>query len=134
MSAEAALQEAIYTTLRDDPEVSAAVDGRIYDRVPLGAERPYINIADMVSTVQIASCTDCVEIFTNIDVWSESRTKVEATQIARDVTDALHEQDFTLDAPFDLVDFRRMSQSVADEGEGLYRARIVFKALIDNLA
>jgi hypothetical protein len=133
MSAEAALQEAIYVALRDDPEVSAFVNGRIYDRVPLGATRPYIHLADMAATAVPGECTDSLEIFHNVDIWSESRTKIEATQIAREVSEVLHEQTFPLDVPFSLIDLRRISQSTSEEGEGLYRCRIVLKAIIDRL-
>ncbi|HEV2557961.1 MAG TPA: DUF3168 domain-containing protein [Microvirga sp.] len=133
MSAEAALQKAVMAALKGNPDLTAIVGQRIYDRVPVGAARPYVAVRDYQTNDLPGDCTDSVEVFIGLDVWSESLTKVEASRAATEVNESLHEIALTLDPPYRLVDLRRQAHVISDDGEGLTRARMTFVALVDRV-
>lgn len=134
MSAEAALQKAVVAALKAHPGLSGIVSGRIYDRVPANAPRPYVHIRDFDTTRIDADCLDSLEIFIGIDVWSEAVGKVEASRAAGLVRDALQGAELALDAPYELIDLRTRSSVIADDGDGITtRARMTFVAQVDRI-
>jgi len=132
MSAEAALQKAFVAALKAHPGLSGIIAGRVYDRVPIDAPRPYVSLRDFSSNPFDADCMDSWEIFVGVDVWSEAVGKVEASRAASFVTDALHEVELPLDAPYVLIDLRMRSSVIGTEDDGITtRARMTFVAQVD---
>lgn len=133
MSAEAALQKAFVAALKAHAGLTSIIASRVYDRVPAGAPLPYVSLRDFSSNPFDADCIDSWEIFVGVDVWSEAVGKVEASRASSFVTDALHEAELPLDAPYVLTDLRLRSSVISPEGDGLTtRARMTFVALVDR--
>lgn len=133
MSAELALQGAIVAALRAVPALMAApLQGRILDRVNLGQKRPYLHLRSFQGVDDGSDCVDGLEIFADLDVWSENVGKPEAARIAGIVRDALHEQDLDLAAPWSLVEIAHRDTTIDDSEGLLVRARMTFRALVER--
>lgn len=133
MSAELALQGAIVAALRAVPALMAApLQGRILDRVNLGQARPYLHLRSFQGVDDGSDCVDGLEIFADLDVWSEGVGKPEASRIAGIVRDALHERPLTLGAPWSLVEMSWRDTNIDDDGN-LVRARMTFRALVERI-
>jgi hypothetical protein len=133
MSVEAALQKAIVGRLKGDATLTALVSGRIYDRVPPDAPRPYVTIRAIQVVDDGAECIDGAEVFIDLDVWSNAVGKVEASQAAGAVRKALHEAALPLDEPYALIEIAHRDTNVGDGGyELLTRARMTFRALVES--
>lgn len=133
MSAELALQGAIVAALKAVPALMAApLRGRILDRVNLGQARPYLHLRSFQGVDDGSDCVDGLEIFADLDVWSENVGKPEASRIAGTVRDALHEQPLELAAPWSLVEIAWRDTNIDDDGN-LVRARMTFRALVERI-
>jgi len=96
----APLQKAVYSTLRDDAAVVAALNGeaRIYDRVPpqaspagakSGAAFPYVTIGDDQVVDDSTDCGDAYELFVTVHIWSRDVGKVASKLLASAIRAAL---------------------------------------------
>ena len=133
MSVEAAMQKAVVGRLKDDAAVSAIIAGRVYDRVPAGATLPYVHIRGIQAIDDGADCVDGIEIFVDLDVWSNAVGKVEASRAAAAVRTALHFAALVLDEPYSLTEIGHRDTNVGDGGDGiLSRARMTFRALVES--
>jgi isoleucyl-tRNA synthetase len=134
MSAALALQKAMVATLRANALLTAVVSARIYDRVPANAPRPYVHLRQFQELDDSNDCSDAWEVNVDLDVWSETPGKPEASRAAMAIRDALHDQDLTLDEPYALVELRHRDTQIGDGGDGLLtRARLSFRALIERV-
>lgn len=134
MSAELALQGAIVRTLKAVPALaSAPLSGRILDRVTEKEQRPYVHLRSFQGIEDGADKVDALELFADLDVWSSSVGKPEASRIAGQIRDALHEQEIELDGPWALVDIAFRDASIDDQGGNLVRARMTFRALVERI-
>lgn len=133
MSAELALQGAIVAALRAVPALMAApLQGRILDRVTLGQARPYLHLRSFQGVDDGSDCVDGLEIFADLDVWSEGVGKPEASRIAGIVREALHEKPLPLGAPWSLVEIAHRDTTIDDSEGLLVRARMTFRALVER--
>ena len=133
MSVEAALQKAIVGRLKEDAPLTALVSGRIYDRVPAGAVMPYVHLRNFQSVDDGAECVDGLEVFIDIDVWSNAVGKVEASRAAGAIRTALNYAPLALDEPYALAEIDHRDTNVGDGGDGLLsRARLSFRALVES--
>lgn len=134
MSAELALQGAIVAALRAVSALMAdPLQGRILDRVNLGQKRPYLHLRSFQGVDDGSDCVDGLEIFADLDVWSENVGKPEASRIAGIVRDALHEQPLDLAAPWSLVEIAHRDTTIDDSEGLLVRARMTFRALVERV-
>lgn len=133
MSAELSLQGAIVAALEAVPALAAPpLSGRILDRVGLGQPRPYLHLRSFQGVEDGADCIDGVEIFAEMDVWSDEVGKPEASRLAGIIRDALHEQTLELADPWLLTEIRWRDTTI-DDAEGLLvRARMTFRALVER--
>ncbi|MCB5173645.1 DUF3168 domain-containing protein [Microvirga lenta] len=133
MSVEAALQKAIVGKLKADAALSAIIAGRIYDRVPAGAALPYVAIRNIQAVEDGADCIDGLEVFIDLDVWSNAVGKVEASRAASAVRAALSLMPLVLDEPYALTEIGHRDTNIGDGGEEiLTRARMTFRALVES--
>lgn len=133
MSVEAAMQKAIVGRLKDDAAVSAIISGRVYDRVPAGATLPYVHIRGIQAIDDGADCINGIEVFVDLDVWSNAVGKVEASRAAAAVRAALNFAPLVLDEPYALAEIGHRDTNVGDGGDGiLSRARMTFRALVES--
>ena len=108
-SASLDLQGAINTVLRSNPTVNQRVGQRIYDRVPPNAVFPYISLGLAEELEDEADCIDGLEIFLDIDVWSQAQGRVEASNIAGTIRKTLRNAHLVLpDHKFVELHFRDM--------------------------
>lgn len=86
------LQAAIYGLLVADPEVSALIDGRVYDRVPKSGDvPPNITFGASDETDADAECIIAADHSIQVDVWSEYQGGArECKEITHAVKRALH--------------------------------------------
>ena len=134
MSAELALQGAIVAALKAVTELRAGpLKGRILDRVREKEPRPYLHLRSFQGVDDGSDCVDGLEIFADLDVWSDAVGKPEASRIAGIVRDALHEKPLTLDAPWSLVEIAHRDTSIDDSEGLLVRARMTFRALVERV-
>lgn len=90
------MQGLIVSTLKASTDVSDFVHARVYDTVPKDAELPYISIGPFDAIEVDADCIRALQIFIQIDVWSQSVGLPECREIMHAVRGALHDGDFTL--------------------------------------
>ncbi|RYH00306.1 MAG: DUF3168 domain-containing protein [Alphaproteobacteria bacterium] len=103
MSAELELQGAINTRLRDDAQLTALVNKRVYDLVPSSAEYPYIAIGETQSIQDDATCITGEKVYLTLHAWSDEVGFPEVKRIASAVKDSLHL------APIELPTYRLVS-------------------------
>ncbi|KQT08526.1 hypothetical protein ASG40_11650 [Methylobacterium sp. Leaf399] len=132
MSAELALQGAIVAKLKGTPAVATALSNRILDRVNLGQARPYLHLRGFQGVEDGADCIDGLEVFADLDVWSEAVGKPEASRIAGLVRDALHYANLTLPEPWALIEIAHRDTNIDDADGNLVRARMTFRALVER--
>lgn len=127
------LQGALVTALKADPNVSALIADRVYDRAPEGAVFPFVQIGLFQTLEDGAECINGTEVFADLHVWSRSVGQVEAKRIASEIHSLFHDSDLTL-ASFTVVDFRHRTTRLMsnDDGETTH-AVVTFRLLIDEL-
>ncbi|CAL8981546.1 hypothetical protein RHODGE_RHODGE_02829 [Rhodoplanes serenus] len=98
MTADATLplQAAIIAALKGDAAVAAIVSGRIYDRPPPEAVKPYVSFGVVQALPETADEYDGAEITVQLDVWSAKPTTVEAKRIGAAIRAALHGADLAI--------------------------------------
>lgn len=134
MSAELSLQGALYAALRAVPALMAPpLSGRILDRVEQDQPRPYLHLRAFQAVDDGADGLDGIEIFADLDIWSEGVGKPEASGLAGLVRDALHERPLTLSGPWALVEIAHRDTTIDDSGGRLVRARMTFRALVERV-
>ena len=80
-------QKALFLLLKNDPDMTTAVGGRIFDRAPKSAEYPYITFGP-VDTI-FENMDECLDLRTEaiqLDVWSSSQA---GKQACKDICDLL---------------------------------------------
>ena len=113
--------------------MAAPLEGRVLDRVKLGESLPYVHLRSFQGVEDGADCIDGLEIFADLDVWSQAVGKPQASRLAGLVRDALHEQPLVLAEPWHLVEIRHRDTTI-DDAEGLLvRARMSFRALVERV-
>ena len=132
MSAELALQGAIVAAVKAAPTLSASLGGRVLDRVPEDATRPYLHLREFQGLDDGADCHDGLEITIGLDVWSDEVGKPEASRLAGLVRRALHFAPLPLPAPWSLLEMTHRETVISDDGL-LVRARMSFQALVERI-
>lgn len=130
------LQRVIFTALTEDYDVSNFVTGRVYDRVPNPATYPLIIIGqDQVTDGQAECSEDCLEIYTQIDVWSEAVGKTEAKRIMGAIKRALHEIPFADRDGFSIQEILFDNSTIVMDEDGITtHGVLMFRALIETAA
>lgn len=133
MSVELAVLKVMIARLRADATMTGLVSGRVYDQVPAGAARPYVNVRSIQAVDDGADCIDGQEVYLDIDVWSDAVGSGEAGQIASAVRKVLHGASLALDEPYTLTDIEHRDTNLARESDGIMtRARMSFRALVES--
>lgn len=126
------LQRAIYAALAADPAISAAVDGRIYDRVPESVAFPYIAFGPEVELPDRPDCIDAADITLHLDVWSQDPGRREAKRIAAAVVAALDVDALPL-GDNALADFYLDRRRVFTDPDGLTtQVSLTFSAAVEK--
>lgn len=108
------LQQAIYAELTDTPTL---VGGRVYDRVPDGADFPYVTIGEDQTLDDGDTCSDSWEVFTDVHVWSRAVGFPEAKALAAGVVPRVLSIDTV--TGFDVISAQVENQRAFRESDGL---------------
>jgi hypothetical protein len=81
MSAELAVQTALYELWTADPAVQALVGDRVFDAVPGDAAYPHVEIGETQALDEDVGCGPRLEIFVTVHVWSQATGFVETKKI-----------------------------------------------------
>jgi hypothetical protein len=135
MSAELAVQKAIYDALQFNAAVDALVGDRIYDRVPANATMPYVHIRSLQAVDDGSDCVDAWEIFVDIDAWDNGVGKPGASNVVSAVRMALHEVAMSLVEPYSLIAIDHRDSAIDTEADGLTtRGRMTFRTLVERIS
>ena len=85
-----ALQKVIRAALVADSGVTALVSARIYDEPPQNVTYPFVRFGDIQPRSMDTDGTTGAEVTFNVEGYSQTTGRVEATQIAEAVRNALH--------------------------------------------
>ncbi len=125
------LQEAVYTALAADDNLSALLRG-VYDEPPVGAAYPYAALGDTNISVNDLKDRDGAQVNFEVTVWSNEPSQMQVKELMAEVDRVLHRADIPL-VGFDLVYLRLASAGVVrqwNENGSLYRGRLSYSALI----
>jgi hypothetical protein len=127
------LQKALVATLQADPNVSAIIQGRVYDNVPAPVTFPYISIGPFQVLPELADCSEGCEIFVTLDGWSRNGGKTaEVKRLGGAVANAVHQAALVLDEGQRLVLIVLDRLDYIRDPDGLTtHAAIVFRALTE---
>jgi hypothetical protein len=123
-----ALQIAINLRLRTD---IAAVDSRVFDRVPADVAFPYIELGEFQTLDDGAQCHDGMEVFATLHVWSRAIGQVEVKTIAGAARGSIHEAELDLGAAWQFLEIAHQDTRYLKDPDGVTsHAVLTFKALV----
>lgn len=128
------LQRVIFDALTNNASVVALAGTRVYDRVPGSPTYPLIMIGQDQVTDGLADCAeDCLEIYTQIDVWSEAVGKTEAKRIMGAIKRALHDLVIADRDGFAVQELRFDNSTIVMEDDGITTHGVLFfRALVET--
>lgn len=112
------VQKAVVTALKEDAQIDALVDGRVYDHVPQGSAFPYIVIGDISGSPYDTVADTGMQLSLNVLCWSRYRGRKELREMQAAIYNALHRVPLTL-TDQDHIDTLFLSSSDGQEGDGL---------------
>lgn len=95
MSAQLAIQEAVFTLLESDSGLSSKISG-VFDAHPEIKKFPYITIGDGYSNPMTTFDRMGEEVFFNVHVWSRYKGFKESQDISSDVQRLLAQKDISV--------------------------------------
>jgi hypothetical protein len=126
------LQGALYDRLRATGGVTALVGTRIYDRVPPSPTFPYVSFGPSQAVSDDADCITAYEVSVQIDVWSRTVGRVEASQIADAVRRAILGADMTLTTNALVMIEHRDTRIFRDPDGQTNHAVLIFSASVEE--
>lgn len=121
------LQQTLVAALKN--HVGGAGD-RVYDSVPPNAKYPYVSLGDCQVLPDKSDCIDGVEVYPQIDVWSQAKGYEESKTIAAAVLLALDDQPIVVQG-FNVVVFQVDAVHYLRDPDGLTRhAAITFRGIL----
>lgn len=135
MSAEFALQQALYSLFRNDPDVQALIGGRVYDEIPTNAAFPYVQLGESQAIDDDTECAHRLEVTFDVHVWSRATGFPQARKIAAAlrtaVRDAMNAGTLTLNGA-ELQELRHeQSRMLRDPDGKTSHGVLTFTAIID---
>jgi hypothetical protein len=133
MSAQIALQKAVFQTLAGNAALTALIGaGRVHDDPPDALRPPYVIIGTIRSRLIASSAAEGEEHRIAIAAWSTENGNRQAAQMAEAIRKAF-EAPLAAEAPFFIANFEPVECSIgAAAGEGLYRADLLFRAVTET--
>ncbi len=123
-----ALQKAINLRLRSD---IAAVDSRVFDRVPADVAFPYIELGGFETLDDGAQFHDGMEVYATLHAWSRAIGQVEVKTIAGAVRGTLREAELDLGPDWQFLEIAHQDTRYLKDPDGVTsHAVLTFKALV----
>lgn len=131
-SADLELQMAIYARLVADIDVSAIIDARVFDRVPVDAIFPYVHLGEAQEITEDVTCVSAQAIYLTLHGWSREVGYPEVKRLAAAVRGALHLAPIVLET-WRLVSINHRDTRVFRDQDGLSsHAVIEFAAFVEK--
>lgn len=126
------IQDAIIEALLANPNVTALVNLRVFDKPKADATYPYISMGTSQALTEDAECIEGYEVFHRVDVWSQKPGYAEVKEIAGAVRKAIHRIDLPLSG-FALVEIEhRTTDYIRDPNPLTSHAALEFRAMIES--
>jgi len=119
-----ALQEAVFTKLNSDSQLTNTLGASVYDEVPQGSAFPYVQLGEEVSTDYSTKDEVGGETTLNIHVWSRSHGAKETKQIMDRVHTLLHDVSLSVTG-YNFVNNRFEFSDVLRDPDGITRHGIM---------
>lgn len=125
-----ALQEAIYSRLNTDSNLTTTLGAGIYDEVPEGTATPYVSLGYGTSTEYGVKDDDGATYTVTFHIWSEYKGAKECKQIMDRIHDLLHDYSLSVTG-FNLVNLRFEFSEILRDPDGITRHGVMrFRAVI----
>ncbi|MGH6922552.1 MAG: DUF3168 domain-containing protein [Propylenella sp.] len=112
-----ALQEAVFSTLAGDAELTTLLGGaKVYDGAPRNAEAPYVHLGEANARDWSTATEAGTEVTFAVVAWSREPGRSEALSIAARVEALLHDAALPVDG-FRLVNLRHIATETARDGK-----------------
>ena len=128
------LQKGVRAALVANSSLTALVAARVYDEPPQNVTYPFVRFGDIQPRSMDTDGSTGADVTFNIEGYSQTTGRVEATQIAEAVRTALHRQEGSVSLNgFNLIEMRCETYVVDRDREGRgHNANIIFTALMET--
>ena len=128
------LQKGVRAALVANSSLTALVAARVYDEPPQNVTYPFVRFGDIQPRSMDTDGSTGADVTFNIEGYSQTTGRVEATQIAEAVRTALHRQEGSVSLTgFNLIEMRCETYVVDRDREGRgHNANIIFTALLET--
>ena len=128
------LQKGVRAALVANSTLTALVAARVYDEPPQNVTYPFVRFGDIQPRSMDTDGSTGADVTFNIEGYSQTTGRVEATQIAEAVRTALHRQEGSVSLNgFNLIEMRCETYVVDRDREGRgHNANIIFTALMET--
>ena len=128
------LQKGVRAALVANSSLTALVAARVYDEPPQNVTYPFVRFGDIQPRSMDTDGSTGADVTFNIEAYSQTTGRVEATQIAEAVRTALHRQEGSVSLNgFNLIEMRCETYVVDRDREGRgHNANIIFTALMET--
>lgn len=128
------LQKGVRAALVANSSLTALVAARVYDEPPQNVTYPFVRFGDIQPRSMDTDGSTGADVTFNIEGYSQTTGRVEATQIAEAVRTALHRQEGSVSLTgFNLIEMRCETYVVDRDREGRgHNANIIFTALMET--
>jgi|TARA_Y100000114_G_C11596692_1_gene248377 hypothetical protein len=125
-----ALQEAIYSRLNSDSNLTSTLGASIFDEVPHGTATPYVSIGYGSQTEFDTKSESGSTNTLNLHIWSEYKGAKECKQIMDRIHDLLHNHSLSVTG-FNLINLRFEFSDILRDPDGVTRHGIMrFRAVM----
>ena len=128
------LQKGVRAALVANSSLTALVAARVYDEPPQNVTYPFVRFGDIQPRSMDTDGSTGADVTFNIEGYSQTTGRVEATQIAEAVRTALHRQEGSVSLNgFNLIEMRCETYVVDRDREGRgHNDNIIFTALMET--
>jgi hypothetical protein len=128
------LQKGIRAALVANSGVTALVSTRVYDEPPQNVTYPFVRFGDIQPRSADTDGSTGAEVTFNVETYSQTTGRVEATQIAEAIRTALHRSEGSVTlAGFNLIELRCETYVVDRDREGRgHNGNVIFSAILET--
>jgi len=128
------LQKGIRAALVANSGVTTLVSTRVYDEPPQNVTYPFVRFGDIQPRSADTDGSTGAEVTFNVETYSQTTGRVEATQIAEAIRTALHRSEGSVTlAGFNLIELRCETYVVDRDREGRgHNGNVIFSAILET--
>lgn len=128
------LQKGIRAALVANSGLTTLVSTRVYDEPPQNVTYPFVRFGDIQPRSADTDGSTGAEVTFNVETYSQTTGRVEATQIAEAIRTALHRSEGSVTlAGFNLIELRCETYVVNRDREGRgHNGNVIFSAILET--